>query len=163
MNPRLPQPHEARQLHRLRSLRVQRAQEQCTRKQAEVDAAVRDVHARQRKIETCRREIDQLNHAVVTSLAPHLPRWSWAAMAQRDRLADRLERDEYALIDDEQALEEAQERLQEARAALTRAMAREDAVGDLVQETRRAHALAKEQRAEREIEDQAPAPCRSAA
>ena len=163
MNPRLPRLHEARQLERLRSLRVQRAQEQCTLRQTAVDAALREVQARQRKIDICRRDTERLKHDVVHSLAPHLPRWSWAASAQRDRLDDRLERDEYALIDEERALEEARERLQEARAELTRAMAREDAVHDLAQETRRAHALAKEQRAEREIEDQGPAPRRSAA
>ncbi|HEX6707429.1 MAG TPA: hypothetical protein VF169_21910 [Albitalea sp.] len=142
------------QLCRLRSLRVQRARERCAQAQAEVDQAMHAVRERQHRIAHCRREIEALAHAVVHALAPRLPRWSGVAAAQRERLADRLERDEYALIGDEQALEEAQERLQQARAELTRALAREDALQDLAGETRRAEALAREQRSEREIEDQ---------
>jgi hypothetical protein len=150
----LPEPREAQQLYRLRTLRVQRARERCGQAQAEVERAAHEVRERQRLIERCRRAIDALSHAVVNSLAPSLPRWGSMAAAQQDRLADRLERDEYALISDEQRLEEAQERRQEARAELTRALAREDAVRDLAHETRRAHALARERRGELELEDQ---------
>jgi DNA repair exonuclease SbcCD ATPase subunit len=150
----LPQPHEAQQLCRLRGLRVQRAQEACTKAQAEVDAAARKVRDSEQAIERTRTEIDTLSHAIVNALAPHLPRWATMATAQRDRLADKLERAEYALIDDEQALEEARERLAQARTALTRAQASEDAVKGLAKEAKQALALAREQRADIELEDQ---------
>jgi DNA repair exonuclease SbcCD ATPase subunit len=150
----LPQPHEAQQLCRLRGLRVQRAQEVCTRAQADVDAAARTVRDRERAIERSRTEIDTLCQAIVHGLAPHLPRWATMATAQRDRLADQLERAEYALIDDEQALEETRERLAQARSALTRAQASEDAVQGLAKEARQAQAHAREQRADIELEDQ---------
>jgi hypothetical protein len=150
----LPKRHEAQQLCTLRALRVQRAREGVAQAQVEVDRAAAAVVQRQHEIERARRAIEQLKHAVVTSLAPVLPRWSHITTAQQERLADRLEREEYALIDDEHALEQAQEKLQEARAALTRALAREDAVRGLANETRRAHARERERRAERDSEDQ---------
>lgn len=150
----LPQPHEARQLAKLRALRVQRARERVAAAQADVERAEQAVRERQQKIEATRRSIETLQHAVVHSLAPQLPRWSGMASAQLDRLADRLERDEYALIEDEHQLEETQEALQQARAELTRALAREDAVRGLVKETRRAQLADRERRAERDLEDQ---------
>ena len=148
-------PNEARQLVRLRNLRVQRARERCGQAQAEVEREACAVRDRQQLIERIQNEIDALAHAVVHRLAPRLPRWAGVASAQRERLADSLEREEYALVDDEHRLEEAQERLQQARAELTRALAREDAVRGLADEARRAHALVREQRAELEVEDQA--------
>jgi hypothetical protein len=122
--------------------------------QVEVERAAEVVNQRQREIERLRRSLDELQRAVVTTLAPVLPRWSSYTAAQREKLADRLERDEYALIGDERSLEAANENLQAARAEVTRALAREDAVRGLADETKRAHAMQREQRAEREIEDQ---------
>jgi flagellar biosynthesis chaperone FliJ len=91
----------------------------------------------------------------VTSLAPTLPRWSQVTTAHHERLTEQLERNEYGLLDDDRALESAQEKLQQARSELTRALAREDAVRGLVHDTRRARTLAREQRADRELDDQA--------
>ena len=150
----LPQPHEAQQLCRLRALRVQRAQEACTQAQASVDAAARKCRESEREIERLRANIDALCHAIVNGFAPHLPRWATRATAQRERLADLLERAEYALIDDEHALEAERDKLAEARTALTRAQASEDAVKGLAKEARQARLAAREQRAETEIEDQ---------
>ena len=146
--------HETRQLLRLRALRVQRARERCAQAQAEVDAAAQVVHERRQAIAGLRHEIGTLAHAVVNQLAPRLPRWRDIAVAQRERLADRLERAEYALIDDEHALEQAGERASSLRAELSRALAREDAVRGMVHDACRAHALAVEQRLERESDDQ---------
>ena len=150
----LPKRHEAQQLCKLRALRVQRAREAVVRAQAEVDRAADVVRERQRKIEHLRDSLDKLLKSVVTSLVPVLPRWGSMAGATREKLADRLARDEYALIEDERNLEAAQEKLQAARAEVTRALAREDAVRGLANETKRAHALRREQRAELEVEDQ---------
>lgn len=163
MTPQLPHPREAKQLHRLRTLRVERAREQCGRAQAEVERAAQAVRERQGRIERGQREIEALGRAIVHQLAPRLPRWAGVAQAQKEQLAERLEREEYALVNDEHELEQAQERLQQARAELTRALAREDAVRGLAHETRRAHLQAREQRAERELEDQGRGPHGSAA
>lgn len=147
---------DVQQLLRLRTLRVQRARERCVEAQAAVESAAQAVRERQREIERSQRAIQTLAHKVVHVLAPNLPRWVDLATAERDRLADRLERDEYALIDDEHALEQAQEQLQQARAEVTRALAREDAVRGLADDAQRAAVLARETRVERELEDQPP-------
>ena len=156
----LPEPHEARQLCRLRSLRVQRARERCVQIQAEAARAADTVRESRRKVERSRRAVEQLAHAVVHALAPQLPRWSGMAAAQRERLDDQLERAEYALVDDEQQLEEAEERLAQARADVTRALAREDAVRGLADQVQRSHAAERERRVEREQDDQQRMPPR---
>lgn len=158
MNQKLPTPRDAAQLLRLRSLRVQRAREACAKTRLEVEQAQAVVKERQHAIERSQRQMTELADAIVTTLAPDLPRLSGLIAANRERLADRLERDEYALIDDEHALEQAQERAQQAGAELTRALAREDAVRGLAKQARRAVLHAREQRAELEIEDQGRRP-----
>jgi flagellar biosynthesis chaperone FliJ len=150
----MPSVSEARQLHRLRSLRVQRARERIPPAQARVDEAYAAVLQRQREIQYLRDSTQELRDAIVTTLAPRLPRWSEVTTAHQERLADQLERAEYALFDDQRALEAAQEKLQQARAELTRALAREDAVRGLVDEAKRCRAQLREQRAEREVDDQ---------
>jgi hypothetical protein len=154
VNAALPTPREAAQLQRLRGLRVQRARDASLRAKSELERADRVVRERQRAIVRCRHDKDALVDAVVTSLAPHLPRWSTMIVAQRELLEERLEREEYALIGDEQALESAQEHAQAARADLTRALAREDAVRGLAIQCKRAFDHTREQKAELEVEDQ---------
>lgn len=150
----LPTMNEARQLLKLRGLRVQRERDAVSAAMAGVARAAEAVRVRQHCIELDRVALQQLAHDMVHARAAHLPRWAETMAAQREQLAEQLERDEYGLIDDEQALEQAQEALQQARAALTRALAREDAVRGLADETRRARLAVREQRAEVELEDQ---------
>lgn len=150
----MPSVTEARQLHRLRSLRVQRAREQIPPAEAEVEQARKAIQERLARIDQLRHAIIELRDAIVTTLAPTLPRWSKFASAQQEHLTDRLERDEYALTSDEHALEAAQEKLQKARSELTRALAREDAVRGLAQEAKRTRLALREQRAERDLDDQ---------
>jgi hypothetical protein len=150
----LPSVHEAKQLQRLRTLRVQRARERCTAAAAAVEQAQQAVHDRQRAIARSQQAIEDLAQAVVTTLAPRMPRWCDMVAAQRERLADRIERDEDALISDEQALEQAQEKSQQARAELTRALAREDAAQGLTHSARRARTQVLDRRVELEVEEQ---------
>ena len=152
---RMPRPHEAQQLARLRALRVQRARERIAPAQAAVDQAAQAVRARHQKIADLRGTITLSREAVVTTLAPSLPRWSAITGAHLERLIDQLERNEYELIQDDRALEAAQEQLQQARSELTRALAREDAVQGLARQVKRARLIEREQRAERELDDQA--------
>ncbi|NRF67254.1 hypothetical protein HLB44_09690 [Aquincola sp. S2] len=153
MTARLPSPGEAQQLVRLRALRVQRSRDAFTAASAAVVDAEQAVHERQRLIDRVRREIDALGESVAHGFDGQLARWSQHLVAQRDKLADRLERAEYALVGDERKLEEAQEAAAQARAELTRALAREDAVRGLHGEAKRAVGRAREQRAELEQED----------
>lgn len=136
---------------RLRSLRVERARAAVV--QAEVAAIVARqlVDARQQAIERSRARLAALAHA--WAAADALPRWAGAVTAHRDALADRLERDEYALIDEERSLEEALDLVQQCRAALVRATARHEAVHLLVDEQRRDQRLQRERLAEREQDD----------
>ncbi|NML18516.1 hypothetical protein [Azohydromonas caseinilytica] len=145
---------EARELLRLRALRVQRLRARCAEAQQAVDEALRVLRERQRSLEARRREMAQLTHSLVHELAPALPRWAGVAGAERERLADRLERLEVALIDDEEHLEAMQEKLQQTRAELTRALAGEDAVRSLADAALRERARAQELRGEMEVEDQ---------
>jgi len=154
----LPRPHEARQLCRLRSLRVQQAQAARARAQAEADAAMESVQRRQGEIADARHQLDALGQAIVQRLAPQLPRWAQLVAAQRDRLADGLERAEFALISDEEVLEQARERLERAHADLTRALAREDAVNRLAEEGRQVLHREGERRIERELDEPAQRP-----
>jgi dTDP-4-amino-4,6-dideoxygalactose transaminase len=117
---------------RLRELRVQRAREQLAAADAACAAAQQAVLARQQAIEQCRAELRAHAESGVGAWAAHLPRWGNVFSVHRDRLAERLERAEYALIDDERALEQAQEVRQQKRADLSRAQAREGAVQTLV-------------------------------
>jgi hypothetical protein len=153
MSPVLPKRHEAQQLVRLRALRVQRAREGVAKAQDDVRQVEEKIRQRQREVEATRRAVDDLQNAMVTSLVPSLPRWSTVAGAQREKLVDRLERVEYALVQEEHNLESVQEALQAARAELTRALAREDTVRDLAKQAQRAFATKREQLAERELED----------
>ena len=154
MNLILPDPQDAAQLLRLRVLRVTRARERCAKAAEAIAAAQVMVDRREQAIRTDRCAIAALAQAVVTSLVPHLPRWSGMVQAERLRLAEQLERDEDALIGESQALEEAREAAAQARIALARAMAREDVVSDLVRQARRARDYVCEQRMELELEDQ---------
>jgi ATP-dependent exoDNAse (exonuclease V) beta subunit len=153
MNERLPSPRDAARLVQLRSLRVQRAREAFTAASAAVLDAEHALQDRQRSIERIRREIDALGQSVMQGFDGQLPRWSQQLVLQRDKLADRLERAEYALTGDERRLEEAQEAAAQAQAELTRALARDDAVRGLLHESRRAVDKLREQRAEREQDD----------
>ena len=151
---RMPRLHEAQQLARLRALRVQRARERIAPALAAVDQAAQAVQQRQSKIAQLRSQLSESREAVVTSLAPALPRWSAVAGAHLDRLAEQLDRNEYFLTEDDRTLEAAQEHLQQAKAELTRALAREDAVQGLAREVKRARLLERDQRAERELDEQ---------
>ena len=154
MTSRLPAPREAQQLVRLRGLRVQRAREACAAAAAGISAAQQAVADRQRQIARVRAEQDALGRSVAQGFDGGLARWSRLLVAQRDKLADRLERDEYALVGDERRLEEAQEAAAQAHAELSRALAGEDAVRGLWAEARKAVSLQRDRRAESEQEDQ---------
>jgi hypothetical protein len=147
-------PHDALQLHKLRILRVTRAREHCANAGKEVAAAEIAVEHRERLIRASRCAIGSLAQAVVTSLAPHLPRWNGTVHAARARLSDQLERDEDALIGESRRLEASRQAAEQARVELARAIAREDVVRDLAQQARHARDLDAEQRAETEQEDQ---------
>jgi hypothetical protein len=118
---------------RLRELRVQRAREQLAAADAAcVCRAAGGAESGSGPSNSAAAELRAHAESGVGAWAAHLPRWGNVFSVHRDRLAERLERAEYALIDDERALEQAQEARQQKRADLSRALAREGAVQTLV-------------------------------
>lgn len=143
---------ELRQLLRLRELRedaARREHEQCRSKR---DDALRAVRERELLLQQQRTERDDLATYTAGDGASAMPRLSGYASARRDLLDDRIERNEYALIDDEEALTDAERALQHARDEWARARARTQAVETLRDDTTRRAARAGEQRAERELD-----------
>lgn len=140
---------------RLRALRVQRAREQLAAADAACAAAQQAVLARQQAIEDCRAELRAHAQSGVGAWAAYLPRWGNMFSVHRERLAERLERAEYALIDDERTLEQAQEVLQQKRADLSRALAREGAVQTLVKAMGDARRQLREARSEVDNDERA--------
>ena len=135
----------------LRSLRVERAR-LALRQAGQAEAVARAaVEERMRRIEQGRDSLAAL--ARDWSASEGLPRWSGAVTQWREALADRLERDEYELVEEERSLEEALDALQRCRDELVRAMARHEAVGEWVQQERREEGRVRERRAEREQEE----------
>jgi hypothetical protein len=157
MSRALPNSKEAQELLSLRALRVRRARQRLADAVQDVAVAELAVKRRQAAISASQSAIGVLGRAVVTSLAPHLPRWNGMVQAERARLLDRLERDDDALIGEARRLEERQEAAALARIGLARAMAREDVVRDLAQQAAAARAVAVERGIETEQADQAPA------
>jgi len=138
---------------RLRALRVERARG-ALRQAEQAEAAARaSVEDRQRRIAEGRSALSSLARDWSGERSAGLPRWSAAVTAWRDALAERLERDEYELIDEERGLEEAVDELQRRRAELVRAMARQEAVDELVQQSRRETGRWRERLAEREQDE----------
>jgi hypothetical protein len=148
----LPQAH-ARQWLRLRQLRVQRARQALARAQAEEGQARAAVNAREVQIEQGRARLTGLLSHWGGPGSADMPRWCAQVQAHREALAERLERDEYALLDERETLEQAQGVVRERRADLARAESREAAVEATLKDQRRQARQAHEQQAELEAED----------
>ncbi|WP_457444452.1 hypothetical protein [Roseateles sp. P5_E4] len=144
---------EARQWLRLRQLRVQRARLALAQAQAEERQAVAAVEDREARIEQGRRLIVELAFHWGGAGSADMPRWVHQVQAHGEALAERLERDEYALLDERETLGQAQAEVQRRRADLARAQAREDAVDATLKDQRRQASQAREQQAELETED----------
>lgn len=148
----LPDAH-ARQWLRLRQLRVQRARQALAQALAAESTARQALDRRQALIDASRDQLAALARHWGGAGSVDLPRWGDQLAAHRASLDERLERDEYALLDEQEALDEARTTVQQRRADLARAQAREDAVDATLQTQRRALAMAREQGAELDAED----------
>lgn len=144
---------DGRQWLRLRQLRVQRARQALAEAQAAERQAQQAIQARQALIDASRERLDALARHWGGPGSADMPRWGAQLAAHRAALSERLERDEYALLDEEEALTAASATVQQRRAELARAQAREDAVDATLQAQRRTTAQAREQQAELEAED----------
>ncbi len=153
MTPRPLHALEQKQWLALRALRVERAREALQAARAHADACARAVQERRERIAATRAQVRDLATAVVDRWATQMSRWATTVQRHRDVLVERLERDEYALIDDERKLEQAQEQMRMRGSDLARAMNRESAVQTMVTAMRREVAVKQELAAEREIED----------
>ncbi|HEY0953906.1 MAG TPA: hypothetical protein VGE36_04060 [Roseateles sp.] len=144
---------DGRQWLRLRQLRVQRARTALLAAQQQVRDAQAAIAAREASIQGHRERLDALARHWGGAGSVDMPRWGQQLQAHRDSVAERLERDEYALMDEQEALATAQTLLAERRAELARAEARESAVDATLKDQRRQLLLAREQVAELEAED----------
>lgn len=152
MSPRLADA-DARQWLRLRQLRVQRAREALARAQAAEVEALAAVEDREVRIEQGRENLAALARHWGGPGSADMPRWGGQVVAYREALAERLERDEYALIDEQEALQQARAAVRERRAELARAQAREAAVDATLKDQRRELLLARDRQAELDAED----------
>jgi hypothetical protein len=140
---------QARQLERLRELREAQARRARAIAQAEHAAAQAAVLRRQAEVQGHRDAREQLLHSAVhdaeqfARLVPYLS-------ARQDDLDDKLERAEYALIDDEETRDDAEREFDAAHGHWRAQHARHDAALDLLARARREQAQAGERRAERE-------------
>jgi len=144
---------DARQWLRLRQLRVQRARQALAQAQAAQDQALAAIRAREASIARHRTSIVELALHWSGPGSADMPRWGRQVQAHGEALADKLERDEYALLDERQTLEQAQALVGQRRADLARAQAREDAVDATLKDQARQVRLAHEQQAELEAEE----------
>lgn len=144
---------DARQWLRLRQLRVQRARQALAQALAAEGAAQQALDHRQAHIDTGRDQLVALARHWGGAASADLPRWGDQLAAHRAALAERLERDEYALLDEQEAVDDARASVQQRRAELARAQAREDAVDATLQTQRRALLAVREQQAELDAED----------
>jgi hypothetical protein len=154
MRPEQQRVEQARQLQRLRQLREERALRLRAEAQRECDAAQAAVRQREAELAEQRQARSDLLHRAVHE-AMHLTRLAPYLSARRDDLDDKLERAEYALIDDVEALEEASAGLHQASLRWRAARARDDAASDLLARARCDQRQAIEGRAEREDAPQA--------
>ena len=152
-NPRALPAREQKAWLDLRALRVERAREALQAARTHEADCARVVLERRERIAATRTKIRDLATSVVDRWATAMSRWATTVQRHRDLLIDRLERDEYALIDDERKLEQAREQVRRRQADLARAMNRESAVQTLVTAMRREAAVQQELATEREIED----------
>jgi len=140
---------QARQLLRLRLLREELARRERLQAERERLAAAQAVREREAEVAGHRDARANLLQRAVQQ-AHELPRLAPYFGARRDELDDRLERAEYALIDDEEALEAATTQLAEASDRWRAARTREEAAQHLLARARREDRQANERRAERE-------------
>ncbi len=162
MTAKVLNPREQKQWLKLRALRLERARSALeAAREAEADCQ-REVLTRRERIAATRADIHDLAVAVVDRWAAEMPRWADTVEIHRDVLVERLERDEYALIDDERKLEAAQEHVRQCQADVARAENRESAVLTLVAGMRRQALQQQELLVEREQEDRGHRPAAAA-
>ena len=139
---------QTRQLLRLRELRRSQAETQARQARDAQATALAAAQATQQRVAAHQAERQGLLQQMAEGSL--ILRWASQAQARRDLIEDRLERAEYALIDDEETLHTADRELDHASAALRSALARSDAASRAQVQARQKLAAAGERRAERE-------------
>jgi hypothetical protein len=148
MTPERHHETQARQLLRLRELRQRQAESQARQARQAQTEALAVAQATQARVSAHQAERQALLQQIAQGAL--LVRWAAQAQACRDLVEDRLERAEYALIDDEETLHTRDRQLDQASLALRQARARGDAAATALDQARRRRAAADERRAEHE-------------
>jgi len=149
-------PRALAQLRRLRDLRVEAAEAAVRAQRAECAAAAAAVRARLGEIAAHREHVRCQAAYTVGAGAPDLPLLSAQFTAFRAAVDERLERSEYALIDDEAALEAAEARLAACQQAWRREQSRRDGVEEMQIRSRRAEVRRTEVQAATDAEEPSP-------
>jgi hypothetical protein len=149
-----PAGKDMRELLLLRQLRAEAAFRECQARARAVDAAKTQVITREHRIVGWRADISALSVFLAGEGLATRARTQPYSGAVREKLDDQLERDEYGLIDDQQELDEALEQMQQANAAWTKAMAKEEAVKEVIGNLKLAARIQDDRRLERQIEEQ---------
>lgn len=125
--------NELKQLSRLRQLRVKAALEHQNMCAQQLHAAQAKAETRMSRIANIRGNIKDLSDYMVGPGCSRLPKEATYAIAQRERLDDQLERNEYALLSEQEAVDEAEQLLQDAKDVWLKAIAREEAVKKMLE------------------------------
>ena len=149
---------DGRQWLRLRQLRVQRARHALQQAQQALHEAEAAAARREALIAESRDRLAALAQHWSGPGSADLPRWGSQVKAHREALEERLERDEYALLDENEAVAAARETCAQRRAELGRAQAREEAVDATLKNQRLQRSRAREHQAELDSEDARRAP-----
>lgn len=144
---------DGRQWLRLRQLRVQRARAALALALAAAQQAQQAIASRQALIDEGRARLADLATTWSGAGCVDMPRWGEQLGAHRAALSERLERDEYALLDEQETLHQRLATVQQRRAELARAQAREDAVDATLRTQRLDRARTQEQHAELDAEE----------
>jgi hypothetical protein len=146
-------PRALAQLRRLRDVRVAAAEAAVRQERDACAQAAAAVEARLGEIAAHRDGVQRHARYTVGEGAADLPHLATVFTGFREQVDERLERSEYALIDDEEALEAAQRRLAERQQAWRREQSRRDGVDDLLVRSRRAEARQVERQAEQDADE----------
>ncbi len=149
-------PKELKQLLRLRQVRVESAELKVREQRVAVEAAEVAVQTRHERIQADRNLVAQHLANTVGDAAHSLPRFAMYYSAFGERLGEKLERNEYGLLDDQETLESEKSLLIEKRHTWLREQSREDGVKEALKRSKTAKAQKLESQAEDEVDELKP-------
>jgi hypothetical protein len=146
-------PKELKQLLRLRQVRVEAAELKVREQRVALETAQAVVQARHESIAADRDLVAKHLASTVGEAAHSLPRFAMYYSAFGEHLGEKLERNEYGLLDDQETLESNQSLLLEKRQLWLREQSREDGVKEALKRSKTAKAQKLESQTEDEVDE----------